>query len=60
MKTLEEKLNLLKSNTRSRSVRIMILGLGSVGLYLLDYLLSAGDPKLEIYVGAMEKKWRLM
>ncbi|NBH13934.1 hypothetical protein D3Z36_06990 [Lachnospiraceae bacterium] len=50
MKTLEEKLNLLKSNTRSRSVRIMILGLGSVGLYLLDYLLSAGDPKLEIYV----------
>lgn len=28
----------------------MIIGLGSVGLYLLDYLLSLSDPQLRIVV----------
>lgn len=29
-------------------VKVMIIGLGSVGTYLLDYLCSSGDPSLEI------------
>ena len=29
-------------------IKVMIIGLGSVGTYLLDYLYSSGDPSLEI------------
>lgn len=50
MKTLEGKLDVLRENISNRKVRIMIMGLGSVGAYLLDYLLSTGDEKMEIYV----------
>lgn len=50
MITLEEKLDILKENIPDRKVRIMIMGLGSVGAYLLDYLLSTGDEGMEIYV----------
>ena len=52
MKTLNDKLQLLQSkllNTEDK-VRIMIIGLGSVGLYLLDYLVSTADPRMEIIV----------
>lgn len=31
-------------------VKVMIIGLGSVGTYLLDYLCSGGDPALEVVV----------
>jgi hypothetical protein len=57
MKTLDEKLNILRNEIHSRKVRIMIMGLGSVGLYLLDYLLSIGDEGIELYVAGrnMEK-----
>lgn len=57
MKTLDEKLNLLKANSSGRKVRVMIMGLGSVGAYLLDYLMSAADDGIEIYVaGRNEEK----
>lgn len=57
MKTLNEKLGLLKNNIKSRKARIMIIGLGSVGSYLLDYLLSYGDENMEIFVtGRNEEK----
>lgn len=57
MKTLDEKLNLLKANISGRKVRIMIMGLGSVGAYLLDYLMSTADDGIEIYVaGRNEEK----
>lgn len=57
MKTLNEKLNRLKADIQERKVRIMIIGLGSVGLYLLDYLLSAKDSQMEIcVVGRNEEK----
>ncbi len=49
MHSLEEKLNLLKENAQDRKVKIMIIGLGSVGNYLLDYLMSGGDEGIEIY-----------
>lgn len=50
MKTLDEKLNILKSGILDRKVKIMIMGLGSVGSYLLDYLLSGRDEGIEIIV----------
>lgn len=50
MKTLNEKLNILRNGLQNRKVRIMIIGLGSVGGYLLDYLLSSGDQEMEICV----------
>ncbi len=57
MKTLDEKLNKLKAEIPGRKVKIMIIGLGSVGLYLLDYLLSAKDSGIEICVaGRNEEK----
>lgn len=57
MKTLEEKLNLLKKEYPNRKIKIMIMGLGSVGMYLMDYLMSAGDEGIELYaVGRNEEK----
>lgn len=51
MKTLNEKLNLLKKKIDNNEiVTIAILGLGSVGCYLLDYLVSLADPQLRIVV----------
>lgn len=50
MKTLNEKLNILRAELKDRKVRIMIIGLGSVGNYLLDYLMSAKDEGMEICV----------
>lgn len=51
MKTLNEKLNLLKKKLDSgEKVTIAIFGLGSVGCYLLDYLISLADPQLRLAV----------
>lgn len=50
MLNLNEKLNYLKERLVCRKVKIMIIGLGSVGCYLLDYLLSDADENMEITV----------
>lgn len=51
MKTLNEKLNLLKMRLNGgEKIVIAIFGLGSVGCYLLDYLLSLADPQLKLVV----------
>lgn len=52
MKSLNEKLALLQAKIEiSKSpISIMIIGLGSVGLYLLDYLVSLSDDRLHIVV----------
>ncbi|MCI9369308.1 MAG: hypothetical protein HFH65_03100 [Lachnospiraceae bacterium] len=50
MRELNEKLEILKKSISERKTRIMIMGLGSVGSYLLDYLMSCKDERLEIYV----------
>ena len=47
---LNEKLKLLKAELKDRKARIMIIGLGSVGNYLLDYLMSTKDEEIEIIV----------
>lgn len=56
MKTLNEKLDILRENISNRKVRIMIMGLGSVGSYLLDYLMSTSDEEMEIYVVGRNKE----
>ncbi|MCF0128008.1 MAG: hypothetical protein HUJ70_05530 [Pseudobutyrivibrio sp.] len=50
MITLNERLNYLRGELANRPVKIMIIGLGSVGNYLLDYLMSDADEALEICV----------
>lgn len=46
-----EKYRLLHRTIKSgQKVKVMIIGLGSVGNYLLDYLISQADEQLEIIV----------
>lgn len=49
---LNKKLQLLqkKLEATDEKVKIMIFGLGSVGLYLLDYLVSTADSGMQIIV----------
>lgn len=48
---LNEKLNLLKKKLDGgEKITIAIFGLGSVGCYLLDYLVSLADPQLKLVV----------
>lgn len=51
MEFLNNKLSILKKKIDDNSpITIMIIGLGSVGCYLLDYLVSLADPQLRIVV----------
>ena len=48
-----EKLIQLKG--KKDIVKIMIMGLGSVGQYLLDYLCSMNDERIEIIVAGRNR-----
>ena len=50
MSTLNDKLQILQNKLldTDEKFKIMIIGLGSVGLYLLDYLVSTANPRMEI------------
>ena len=52
MSTLNDKLQILQNKLldTDEKFKIMIIGLGSVGLYLLDYLVSTANPRMEIIV----------
>ena len=51
MTDIIERLNLLKAKMEAgEKITIMILGLGSVGTYLLDYIMSEDNQKLHIVV----------
>ena len=59
MRSTNEKLKIMKEALAQRKAKIMIIGLGSVGNYLLDYLISAADEQMEIcVVGRNEEKLR--
>lgn len=47
---IENKLELIKKHDNEGKIKVMIIGLGSVGNYLLEYLLSTADEKMEIIV----------
>lgn len=52
MKTTDEKLQILQTKLldTDEKIKVMIIGLGSVGLYLLDYLISIANPRIDIIV----------
>lgn len=50
MKTLDERLGIVEKHVNDNDITIMIIGLGSVGTYLLDYLVSMNDPAVKIVV----------
>ncbi len=57
MKTLTQKLEALKQKIdANESVSIMIVGLGSVGNLLLNYLISLADPKIRIIAVGRNKE----
>lgn len=49
-KELSERLGIVKKHVDDGAYTVMIIGLGSVGCFLLDYLMSAGDEALQIVV----------
>ena len=50
MKTLDERLKIVENNVKNDDITIMIIGLGSVGTYLLDFLVSKNDPSIKLVV----------
>ena len=50
MKSLTERLDIVERNVKADNIKIMIIGLGSVGTYLLDYIISKNDPSISVIV----------
>lgn len=50
MKTLDERLQIVEEHVDNNEITIMIIGLGSVGTYLLDFLVSKNDPAIKLVV----------
>jgi hypothetical protein len=50
MKTLQERFKIVEEHVNENNIKVMIIGLGSVGAYLLDYLISKNDPTINIVV----------
>lgn len=50
MKTLTERLSVVEKHVEEGNIKVMIIGLGSVGAYLLDYLISKNDPAISVVV----------
>lgn len=50
MRHIEERLQFVKKHIDEDNITVMILGLGSVGTYLLDYLISRNDAAIRIVV----------
>ena len=50
MKLLQERLSIVEKHVKEDNIKVMIIGLGSVGAYLLDYLISKNDPAINIVV----------
>ena len=54
MKSLQERLKVIEEHINAGRITVMIIGLGSVGTYLLDYLVSKNDPAVHIVVVGRE------
>ena len=50
MRTLAERLRFVEKDVKDNDIRVMIIGLGSVGGYLLDYIISMNDPAIRVVV----------
>lgn len=60
MKTLQERLKVIEKHVNTNSIKVMIIGLGSVGSYLLDYLISKNDPAINVIVVGRDENKMLM
>ena len=50
MKSLNERLQVVEKHVKDDDITVMIIGLGSGGTYLLDFLVSKNDPSIKIVV----------
>ena len=50
MKTLQSRLGIVEDHVKTNNITVMIIGLGSVGTYLLDYLVSRNDEAVKVVV----------
>ena len=50
MKAIQNRLKTIEKHVKDNSITVMIIGLGSVGSYLLDYLISMNDPAVRVVV----------
>ena len=50
MKALQTRLASVERNIKNQSITVMIIGLGSVGTYLLDYLVGSNDEAIRVVV----------
>lgn len=50
MKTLQNRLSIVEDHVKNNNITVMIIGLGSVGTYLLDYLVSMNDEAIKVVV----------
>lgn len=48
MKSLDQRLKIVEEHVKNSKIKVMIIGLGSVGSYLLDYLMSRNDQAISI------------
>ncbi len=56
MKELDKRLKVVEEHIKAEKIKVMIIGLGSVGTYLLDYLVSSNDPALSVVVVGRNKE----
>ena len=54
MKSLRERLDILEKRIKNDDITVMIIGLGSVGTYLLNYLISRDDPAVKVVVAGRD------
>ena len=54
MRSLTERLAVIEKHVKDGDIKIMIIGLGSVGAYLLDYLISKNDPAIKVIVAGRD------
>lgn len=50
MKSLKERFAIVENHINNNNITVMIIGLGSVGTYLLDYLVSRNDEAIKVVV----------
>ncbi len=55
MKTLQERLKVVEKHVNENNIKVMIIGLGSVGAYLMDYIISKNDPAINLVVVGRDK-----
>ena len=56
MKPLEQRLKTVEEHIKNGSITVMIIGLGSVGTYLLDYLVSRNDEAIKVVVAGRSRE----